>query len=192
MRSAPRCSTPCGRPTDFFNQIKGSSLQVIGLSFATLIHNEGWWFTQVGRLLERADKTSRIIDCRTHTLPVRGLPESINQATALEWSSVLQSCITFEIAEPHHELLVHSEALFAMHPQLALGLEARPAAMARLKDAFLVGQAYAAGWQPLDPTHNCIPGKDYVKIGVGRDNADVPPVSGTYNGTTERTMHVIV
>lgn len=49
-----------------------------------------------------------------------------------------------------------------------------------------------AGWQALDPTHNCVPGEDYVKIGVGRDYADVPPVSGTYKGTTERSMQVQV
>ena len=49
-----------------------------------------------------------------------------------------------------------------------------------------------AGWQSLDPTHNRIPGEDYVKIGVGRDYADVPPVSGTYKGTTERSMDVQV
>lgn len=48
------------------------------------------------------------------------------------------------------------------------------------------------GWQALDPTHNCIPDETYVKIGVGRDYADVPPVSGTYKGTTERTMTVHV
>jgi transglutaminase-like putative cysteine protease len=48
------------------------------------------------------------------------------------------------------------------------------------------------GWQPLDPTHNCQPDETYVKIAVGRDYADVPPVCGTYKGTTERTMEVIV
>ena len=48
------------------------------------------------------------------------------------------------------------------------------------------------GWQGLDPTHNCLPNENYVKIGVGRDYADVPPVSGTYKGTTERTMAVDV
>ena len=48
------------------------------------------------------------------------------------------------------------------------------------------------GWQGIDPTHNCLPDQNYVKIGVGRDYADVPPVSGTYKGTTERTMTVDV
>lgn len=48
------------------------------------------------------------------------------------------------------------------------------------------------GWQGLDPTHNRQPDETYVKIGVGRDYADVPPVSGTYKGTTERKMTVEV
>jgi transglutaminase-like putative cysteine protease len=48
------------------------------------------------------------------------------------------------------------------------------------------------GWQALDPTHNCTPDETYVKIAVGRDYADVPPVTGTYKGTTERTMEVTV
>lgn len=48
------------------------------------------------------------------------------------------------------------------------------------------------GWQPLDPTHNCKPDETYIKIAVGRDYADVTPVSGTYKGTTERTMEVNV
>jgi transglutaminase-like putative cysteine protease len=48
------------------------------------------------------------------------------------------------------------------------------------------------GWQGLDPTHNCQPDETYVKIGVGRDYADVSPVSGTYKGTTDRTLTVEV
>lgn len=49
-----------------------------------------------------------------------------------------------------------------------------------------------AGWQALDPTHNCQPDETYVKIGVGRDYTDVSPVSGTYKGTTDRTLSVEV
>jgi transglutaminase-like putative cysteine protease len=48
------------------------------------------------------------------------------------------------------------------------------------------------GWQALDPTHNRVPDEHYVKIGVGRDYADVAPVKGTYKGTIERTMNVEV
>ena len=51
-------------PSEFFQQIKASSLLIIGLTYATLIHNEGWWFAQAGKFIERADKTSRILDLR--------------------------------------------------------------------------------------------------------------------------------
>lgn len=48
------------------------------------------------------------------------------------------------------------------------------------------------GWRALDPTHNCLPGETYVKIGVGRDYADVAPVSGHYVGNTGRSLEVSV
>jgi transglutaminase-like putative cysteine protease len=48
------------------------------------------------------------------------------------------------------------------------------------------------GWRGLDPTHNCQSNENYVKIAVGRDYADVPPVTGNYKGTTDRKMEISV
>ncbi len=48
------------------------------------------------------------------------------------------------------------------------------------------------GWRALDPTHNCQPDETYVKIAVGRDYADVPPMTGNYRGTRERKLEVQV
>lgn len=48
------------------------------------------------------------------------------------------------------------------------------------------------GWRGLDPTHNCAVDENYVKIAVGRDYADVTPVSGHYKGTLDRKMDVTV
>jgi transglutaminase-like putative cysteine protease len=48
------------------------------------------------------------------------------------------------------------------------------------------------GWRALDPTHNRQAGETYVKIAVGRDYADVPPITGSYKGTTDRRMEVDV
>jgi transglutaminase-like putative cysteine protease len=48
------------------------------------------------------------------------------------------------------------------------------------------------GWRGLDPTHNCQLDGTYIKLGNGRDYADVPPVSGNYRGTLERKMEVTV
>lgn len=94
-------------PTDFFNVIKSSSLQLIGLSYATHTHNEGWWFSQAGRFIERADKTSRILDVRYHTLPARGLPKTVNQTEALEWSAILRSCSAWDVFKSTYGAEVH-------------------------------------------------------------------------------------
>lgn len=48
------------------------------------------------------------------------------------------------------------------------------------------------GWRALDPTHDRQCTETYVKIAVGRDYADVPPVTGTYKGTTDRKLEVAV
>jgi transglutaminase-like putative cysteine protease len=48
------------------------------------------------------------------------------------------------------------------------------------------------GWLALDPTHDILVDERYVKIGVGRDYADVPPVRGTYKGDGKETMSVVV
>jgi uncharacterized alpha-E superfamily protein len=94
-------------PTDFFNEIKASSLQLVGLSYATHMHNEGWWFSQAGRFIERADKTSRILDVRYHTLPARGLPKTVNQTEVLEWSAILRSCSAWDIYKSVYGADVH-------------------------------------------------------------------------------------
>lgn len=68
-------------PSDFFHQIKTPSLNLIGLAYSTLIRNEGWWFMEVGKFIERADKTSRILDLRYAALPDAAPPRSSARRT---------------------------------------------------------------------------------------------------------------
>ncbi len=89
-------------PSDFFQQIKASSLHIIGLTYATLIHNEGWRFAQVGKFIERADKTSRILDLRYETLPEKGVPQAVSETDALEWSAILRSCSAWDAYKTLH------------------------------------------------------------------------------------------
>ena len=89
-------------PSDFFQQIKSSSLLIIGLGYTTLIRNEGWWFSQAGKYLERADKTSRILDLRYEALPARGLPQTVSETDALEWSAILRSCSAWDAYKTIH------------------------------------------------------------------------------------------
>jgi uncharacterized alpha-E superfamily protein len=86
-------------PSEFFQQIKNSSLLLNGLSSATLIHNEGWWFSKVGEFIERADKTSRILDVRYQPSPEGASTrnsDKTSETDALEWSAILRSCSAWD------------------------------------------------------------------------------------------------
>jgi transglutaminase-like putative cysteine protease len=47
-------------------------------------------------------------------------------------------------------------------------------------------------WISLDPTHDTAQTERYVRLGVGRDYADVPPSRGVYRGTATETLEVAV
>jgi hypothetical protein len=48
------------------------------------------------------------------------------------------------------------------------------------------------GWAAYDPTHNRPADDRYVKLAVGRDYADIRPVSGTYRGAPAKELKVEV
>jgi transglutaminase-like putative cysteine protease len=55
-------------------------------------------------------------------------------------------------------------------------------------EAFVPGY----GWAAYDPTHRRLADERYVKLAVGRDYADIRPVSGTYRGAPTRAFLVEV
>ncbi len=55
-------------------------------------------------------------------------------------------------------------------------------------EAFIPGY----GWAAYDPTHARRPDERYVKVAVGRDYADIRPVSGTYRGAKTNELRVEV
>jgi transglutaminase-like putative cysteine protease len=42
----------------------------------------------------------------------------------------------------------------------------------------------ATGWVGLDPANNCFADERYVRVAIGRDYSDVPPVRGAYAGSS--------
>jgi uncharacterized alpha-E superfamily protein len=74
-------------PQSFFEKIIESALRFDGITSATLARTEGWQFLQLGRYLERADKTSRFLDIKTQTADAaEGAVES------LQWGTILRAC----------------------------------------------------------------------------------------------------
>ena len=86
---------------DFFNQVKLTSHLFAGVTDATMTHGEAWHFCQLGRLLERADKTSRILDVKYYML----LPAVSDIGTPyddIQWAAVLRSASAFEMYRKKH------------------------------------------------------------------------------------------
>jgi uncharacterized alpha-E superfamily protein len=84
------------RLLDAFRDIRLGCHLFQGVTDATMAHNEPWHFMRLGRKLERADKTSRILDVRHASLPAHGAPTDPSQTDALGWSAVLRSCSAWD------------------------------------------------------------------------------------------------
>jgi uncharacterized alpha-E superfamily protein len=81
---------------DFFNDVKLESHLFAGVMDATMTHNEGWHFGQIGRLIERADKTARILDVKYYILlpSIRDVGSTLDE---LQWISLLKSASAYEM-----------------------------------------------------------------------------------------------
>jgi uncharacterized alpha-E superfamily protein len=82
-------------PHEFFKRIIAGSHRFQGITDATMTHGEGWDFIRIGRLLERADSTSRILDVKYHILLPTGEDVGGNVDT-IQWMAVLKSCSALE------------------------------------------------------------------------------------------------
>ncbi len=80
---------------EFFNYIVEGSHLFQGTTDSTMTHGEGWYFGQVGRFLERADRTSRLLDMKYHILLPSGEQVGGNVDT-VHWMGVLRSCSGLE------------------------------------------------------------------------------------------------
>jgi uncharacterized alpha-E superfamily protein len=85
----------------FCNQVKRASHVLLGATRVTMSHGEAWHFARLGRLLERADNTSRIVDVQYYLL----LPDPQDVGTSLDivrWSAMLKSTSALEMYRRGH------------------------------------------------------------------------------------------
>lgn len=101
IREGKHASQSWSSPYDFFNRVKLFSHEFAGITDATMTHDEAWHFSRVGRLIERADKTSRILDVKYFLL----LPSADDVGTPLdiiEWGALLKSASALEMYRQRH------------------------------------------------------------------------------------------
>ena len=105
VRSASQFANTVNLPQDFCEHVRLASHLFVGATDATTSHGEAWHFARVGRLLERADKTSRIVDVQYFLL----LPNADQVGSALDvvrWSALLKSASALEMYRRQHGKIV--------------------------------------------------------------------------------------
>jgi uncharacterized alpha-E superfamily protein len=90
---------------EFFQLVRRSCHLFQGVTDATMSHNEAWHFIRLGRDLERADKTTRLLDVKYYIL----LPSTSDVGTPyddIQWSAVLKSVSGFEMYRKRYGRIV--------------------------------------------------------------------------------------
>lgn len=114
VQEARRDSRPWEERVDFLEKVKFAGIYYAGVTDATLSHGEAWHWSQLGRLLERADKTSRILDVKYFVL----LPELQDVGSAVDqvgWTALLNSTSALQMyRQSHHRITPRDVAWFLL------------------------------------------------------------------------------
>jgi uncharacterized alpha-E superfamily protein len=84
------------QPSEFFQRVRQASQEWVGVTNLTMTHDEAFHFGRLGRSIERADKTSRILDVKYFIL----LPSAADVGSPfdeLQWTALLKSASAFEM-----------------------------------------------------------------------------------------------
>ena len=76
-------------PARYYQKVRRSAETFLGIASSTISRNEAWDFMDLGRQLERADKTTRFLDVASY-LPEGS--EGVETSGILHWSAILRSC----------------------------------------------------------------------------------------------------
>lgn len=93
---------------DFYDRIKLFGIHFAGVTDATLSHGEAWHFSRLGRMIERADKTSRILDVKYFIL----LPELGDIGSAVDqigWTALLNSASALQMYRQRYQVIQPSD-----------------------------------------------------------------------------------
>jgi len=88
-------------PHAFFHMVIKESNEFIGRTMTTMTRNDAWYFCRAGRMLERADKTSRILEVKYfYLLPkLEDVGSSLDQ---IHWSALLRSVSALQAYRQRH------------------------------------------------------------------------------------------
>ncbi len=88
----------------FYLDIKMASHLILGIAYSTMAHGEAWYFSQLGRFLERADKTSRVLDVKYFILLPR-IDLVGSSLDGVQWAALLKSTSSLEMYRKRFNLI---------------------------------------------------------------------------------------
>lgn len=88
-------------PYTFCDEVKKRNLMISGLADDAWDHDEAWLFFSLGRMLERADKTSRILDVKYFVL-LPHLQDVGAIVDVVQWSALLKATSSFQAFRHRH------------------------------------------------------------------------------------------
>lgn len=91
-------------PHKFYFDIKMACHLILGIAYSTMSHGEAWYFSQLGRLLERADKTSRILDVKYFIILPR-IDYVGSSLDSVQWAALLKSISSLEMYRKRFNLI---------------------------------------------------------------------------------------
>ncbi|MBI1813741.1 MAG: alpha-E domain-containing protein [Deltaproteobacteria bacterium] len=101
VRDAARQPRVLEAPQEFLTQVRMASHLFTGVTDATMSHGEAWRFDRLGRKLERADKTTRILDVK-YFLLLPAVSDVGSPVDDVQWAAVLRSASALEMYRKRH------------------------------------------------------------------------------------------
>jgi len=101
VQKASDSAEALAQPYEFCESVRTASQLLYGIANASMLHDESWSFSKMGRYIERADKTSRIVDVQYFLL----LPKAEDVGTTVDivrWSSLLKSADALDMYRRTH------------------------------------------------------------------------------------------
>jgi uncharacterized alpha-E superfamily protein len=110
MRGA--AEDPAGRPSprEIYTRVKRHSHVFEGMARATMLRGEAWHFARLGGMLERADKTSRLLDMK-YFLLLPSVEDVGAPYDSLQWTALLDAVGALEFYRKKYGQVLHSQVV---------------------------------------------------------------------------------
>jgi uncharacterized alpha-E superfamily protein len=94
LRAVDQDELAPGRLTKLLASIKQDCQTQTGITEGTFFRDQGWYFAELGRYIERADQTTRLLDIKYHLLLPR--PSDVGSPIdASQWNALLRSVAAY-------------------------------------------------------------------------------------------------